>query len=101
MKYEVLDSVLMGAEKSFKRGEAVTAKQLTDAGFDVEFLLNNKSIEGMRGTEADDEPIDVDAKGPGGRGAAPKSADPFAGRKPVAGGVAAPNAGGVPHTGKS
>lgn len=96
MKYEVLDSVLLGAKKSFNRGDTVTAADLTDAGFDVEFLLKNKSIEVMRGTESYDEDLAETAKG--GKGG--KAADPFAaGRKPL--GPIAPNGGGASPAGKS
>ncbi len=58
MKYEVVHSVLMGASKSFKQGEEVSPEQLTEAGFDVEFLVANGAIEPMRGTF---EPGDVPA----------------------------------------
>ena len=58
MKYEVIHSVLMGAAKSFKRGEELTPEQLTEAGFDVEFLVRNGAVEPMRGTF---EPGDVPA----------------------------------------
>ncbi len=50
MKYEVIHSVLMGAAVSFKQGDEVSPEQLTEAGFDVEFLANAGAIEPMRGT---------------------------------------------------
>lgn len=53
MKYEVLDSHLMAPDKVFKRGEVVTPDDLTGAGFDVDFLLKNKSIEPLKGSYDD------------------------------------------------
>ncbi len=51
MKYEVTEGVLLGQDKSFKRGDMVTPDELTAAGFDVEFLKKNNSLEALRGTE--------------------------------------------------
>lgn len=67
MKYEVLFSHLMATipnspDKVFKRGEVVTAKDLTDAGFEVEFLLKNSAIEPLKGSYDAGEVEPVKAK---------------------------------------
>jgi hypothetical protein len=51
MKYEVTEGFLLGQTKTFKRDQIVTPEELTEAGFDVEFLKKNNSIEVLRGTE--------------------------------------------------
>jgi len=58
MKYKVAHSILSSPNKTFKRDEIVTPAELTDAGFDVEFLKRNNAIDSLEGTEAAGDPHD-------------------------------------------
>lgn len=66
MKYEVTHGVLTSTQPidgnvnntkstQFKRGDVVTEKDLTDAGFDLDHLKANGAVEELKGTESDED----------------------------------------------
>lgn len=50
MKYEVTHTVLTSPTRTFRQGEIVEPSDLADHGFDVDFLVRNGAIEGLKGT---------------------------------------------------